>query len=257
MRVTPVLVAFHTNGWTQQYVEKHLELFPEHQILVVDNNPEIGQKIERRHHQWDGEHYDTSWSVGWEHYDASWNVGCGVESKWLESHSGLIVLKAPSTPPPGSSGVRLPNVLNRRLTHGEALTFAATWLRENSVDVMLAVEPDCVLTGRTWYEALLEPIRSEGMWCTYSKVAYPTLDPIGHICPSMWLLEQISDGFGYYPFAEGSEEIERYHWIEGWDTGQKCWHECDKVGKAKRVELLDFEHLWRGSCVPYRPLKLL
>jgi hypothetical protein len=245
----PVLVSFHTNGWMQQYVEKHLELFPDHQILVVDNNPDVGQKLERRHHLWERR--------AGENYDGSWNVGCGTERAWLESHPSLIVLKSPKLPPPGSSGVRLPNPLNRMLTHGEALTVAATWLRDHSIDVMLAVEPDCILTGRTWYEALLEPICSEGMWCTYSKVVYPNLKPIGHICPSMWLLDQISDGFGYYPFTEDSEEAAKYHWVKGWDTGQKCWYKCHKAGKAKRILLKDFKHLWRGSCVPYRPLKLL
>jgi len=238
MKVLPVLISFHTDGWIQRYIKQHLSHFPDHKILMVDNNPLPNDTSTGQHHIW---RKNKKPRRGTYNFDSSWRESCEHERRWATQHPNLTVIR----PPPGLE-----------TDHGNAIEIAADWLRRNNVDIMLHVEPDCTMTGSKWYHQLLDPILKDDMWSTFGNML---CTGIGHICPSMWRIDKVRHGF--YRQPKGADKTESHYlkvfkdhdnWThEYWDTGQKCWYEFDKLGKTKHVPLHDFVHLREGSCIPY------
>lgn len=72
-------------------------------------------------------------------------------------------------------------------THGAGMNRAAYWCAQNGYDVIVHIEPDCLISGREWYDRLLEPLEA-GQW-----MAAPNRMPFGalHPCPSAWVINKV------------------------------------------------------------------
>src|SRR5262245_38924638 len=105
MKVTPVLVAFHTVSCISVVVRYYLHVFPVHRLLVVDNNPDRDE--------------------------ADWSPECDRERSWLRLHPRIDYVKNPNGPD-GPRGCR---------THGAAMDVALAECRARGADVMLHFEP--------------------------------------------------------------------------------------------------------------------
>lgn len=100
------------------------------QIIVVDNNPEPGEK------------YRADYPVPF------YPENFAAESLWLNNleHPKLIKLR---------------NEDDR--SHGAAFELARTWCNKNGIRYLSHIEPDCVIRGRKWLDKQMEAIRA-GSW---------------------------------------------------------------------------------------------
>ena len=220
--VMPVFVSWNTRRWMPVGLGSFRKHFPSWQVLVVDNNPERGEE--------------------------NWNTDHEAEREWLQSQSGVIVIKH-------SGPVR---------THGAAVDTAVKWCRLNKVSYMLHLEPDCLISGTKWYESLCRGIDS-GAWMVGShRKEYGPIHPT----PSLWKVDEIRTSFDYasripdeqHPrfselfgrewlldaIAKAGEDLE--FWTTTWDSGQQAWFRFAVEGKACfAVSAGDFRHFWAGS----------
>ena len=155
MVVFPVIVAFHTADWLPIAVESYLSQFPADRILVVDNNPQPGE--------------------------TGWSATCRRERRWLYSHPKIDVIHRHAN----CAGIPA------QRTHGDGMDLAFDWCRSRGADVMLHIEPDCLVTGRAWRENLVGAIE-EGAW-----MAGAHRKPWGpiHPTPSAWLVREVRTSF--------------------------------------------------------------
>ena len=130
---------------------------------------------------------------------------------------------------------------------------------------MVHIEPDCLVSGRTWLENLLTPIE-QGAWMSGSLRRF--YGPI-HPTPSAWRTDRNWSSFAHdlrgtdvlHPrFAElfhlkelldwssVHEPAARDWWANYWDCAQRNWFQAALVRKAVLIEPTgDFEHFWYGS----------
>lgn len=177
-----------------------------------------------------------------------WNARHETERLWIHAQPGVITVQTPGP-------VR---------THGTALDAAVEWCREQQVEFLLHLEPDCLVSGVRWYQNLCHGIDS-GAWMAGShRKAYGPIHPT----PSLWRISKIQSSFDYadrlpdegHPrFSELFQRdwlLQRIHeaqqdtqfWRTTWDTGQKAWFDCAIADKAFQAESADdFEHFWFGS----------
>jgi hypothetical protein len=237
MVVFPVIVAFHTADWLPIAVESYLSQFPADRILVVDNNPQPGE--------------------------TGWSAACRRERHWLHSHPKLDVIHQHAN----CAGVPAPR------THGEGMDLALAWCRSRGADVMLHIEPDCLVTGRAWRENLVAAIE-EGAW-----MAGAHRKPWGpiHPTPSAWLVREVRTSFAiqYRPrpvadprFSElvNLEALQAAAKPEGcweewardhWDAADKAWFQAATHDRTALVEAPGFRHFWCGTSINRLPLEQL
>ena len=152
--------------------------------------------------------------------------------------------------------------------HGDGLDRALKWCKSNRKDGMIAIEPDCLVKGRRWYEALARAIEG-GYWM--AGLFKRSHGPI-HPCPSAWRVDKVRHSFNTVPkgadihhprFLElfslrtlidnlakdqHSDRINRFC-LFMWDTGFKNWFDIATQNKAVHINIpdQDFIHLWHGS----------
>lgn len=134
-------------------------------------------------------------------------------------------------------------------------------------DAFIHIEPDCLFTGRGWYEQIVAALNS-GYW-----MAGPSRLPYGplHPCPSGWVLDKLPGRFDYQPQGQDlyhskygrlvnieviCNEIlrARSHHAKQvaiakllyWDVGLKNWFDCAVVEKAIQTNSEGFRHFWFG-----------
>ena len=220
--VMPVFISWNTRRWMPVGLGSFRKHFPSWQVLVIDNNPERGA--------------------------AGWNEDHEAERIWLQSQSGVIVIKH-------AGPVR---------THGAAVDTAVQWCRQNKVSYMLHLEPDCLISGTRWYEKLCRGIDT-GAWMSGShRKEYGPIHPT----PSLWRVDKIQTSFDYasripdedHPLfhklfrrawlleAITNARQDLQFWTTTWDSAQKAWFQFAVEGKAYHAEETDdFKHFWAGS----------
>jgi hypothetical protein len=232
------MVAFHTANWIPIAVESYLAQFPDDRLLVVDNNPQPGE--------------------------SGWSPASRRERRWLDSHPRVDVV---------ADKASFPGALARR-THGDGMDVALAWCRSRGADVMLHLEPDCLVTGSDWRENLLRAIQ-QGAW-----MAGAHKKPWGpiHPTPSAWLVKEVRSSFREqtrtrrldHPRFREFVDVEALEaaveplvasiraWAkENWDTGDKAWFEAAMHDRAALVDAPGFQHFWCGSTENDLPLEQL
>lgn len=145
------------------------------------------------------------------------------------------------------------------ISHGDGIDTAAAWCRANRYDVLVHIEPDCLMWGRDWYDKLVEPIGEESKWMTGLN---RTHGGVIHPCPSAWYLPKVVHSFRCvakgkevshpeYPRIVDVPGLERSRFanfvLNWWDTGIKNYYEAAKQGRALYVgPASDFQHYWEG-----------
>lgn len=181
--------------------------------------------------------------------EPGWEPACEEERAWLAQRDDVVPIEHPGP--------------DRR--HGAVIDFALQYCRANGGDILLLFEPDCLITGRTWYELLLRPMHA-GAWMT--GMARQTYGPL-HPCPSMWRVDQdwasfldqprgddvLHPRFGELFFLDRLlRDVASNHphllgwWRENWDTSHRNWFRAAVEDRAVRVpQTNDFRHFWAGS----------
>ena len=226
MRVVPVIVAYFTPDWIRVAITSYLHHFPDDRVLVVDNNPARG--------------------------DDEWIPACERERHWLRSHPRVDYVMNHIVPCTRYGG----------RPHGLGLDVALGRCRDLGADVLLHLEPDCIVSGRQWRENLLGAI-GDGAWMAGSVRQHH--GPI-HPCPSAWRVDRVRSTFAGWEW-EPDARHPRFHelvdldrlqsvmgtgagwdfWGSFWDTGHKAWFDAAVLDRAVLVEAPDFQHYWHGS----------
>lgn len=236
MIVYPVIVAFRSLNWLPIAVESYLSQFPQDRLLVVDNNPRLGE--------------------------TGWSPAARRESRWLDSYPRVDVIRQ------SSSYLGAP--VTR--THGSGMDLALAWCRSRGADVMLHIEPDCLITGRAWRDNLLRAIERGAWMAGAHRKAWGPIHPT----PSVWLVREARTSFSGQSrknspvnlrFKElvnleilraAAEPDGVWDWArENWDTADKAWFEASIHEKAALVEAPDFRHFWFGATANCLPLEEL
>lgn len=225
MKLIPVVVAYHSAPWMRVLVRSYLRHFPEDRLLVIDNNPRPGMP--------------------------TWQPHCEQERSWLAQHPHVLLVDNPE------AGDR--PWVDR--THGAGVDLAVAWCRAHGVDVLIHLEPDCLITGRQW-RANLERALAGGAWMAGShRKRYGPIHPT----PSAWRVTEIRCSFRVQPMGADKEhprfhelldmEIYRTDLAPGlwpsfsnlWDTGLKAWFDAAVHDRAALVAGPDCQHYWQGS----------
>jgi hypothetical protein len=212
MKVVPVLVAYFTADWIRVAITSYLHHFPDDRVLVVDNNPSHGE-------------------VGWLPL-------CERERHWLKSHPRVDFLANPLLPRPADGDA----------PYGLGMDAALDWCRDRGADVLLHIEPDCVIEGRRWRENLLGAI-SAGAW-----MAASTREGNGpiHPTPSAWRVDQIRGCLAarQRPRDESDPRFDHpgeWSWFERFcGTGEETWFVSPLEGRTTLVDTPDFRHYGYG-----------
>jgi hypothetical protein len=227
VKVVPILVAYHTVHWIRAAVESYLEHFPAERLLVVDNNPRRGQP--------------------------GWQPDCERERHGLASHPQVDLIDGPA----GPSGV----YGNR--THGAGIDVAWDWCRRRGAEIMLHLEPDCLVSGTAWRDHLLEALAG-GAWMAGSF--RQSHGPI-HPTPSAWRVAEVRASFRARQWRGDDQRHPRFRnlvdldllrsnyeplglwhlWRNYWDTGEKAWFAAAVQDRAALVQAPGFHHYWHGS----------
>lgn len=231
-RVLITLTSYYSYGWTKSCVSMLRRYVPDAKILVIDNNPSPNDD-ERRIKTFKNYPYDSIARIVKNNSMALFED----ERQWLASVPNLKVIQT-----------------SLRLFHGEAINLAMQYARGAYFDVLVHVEPDCLITGSQWYTNLVNAI-TEGYWmASGAKLADGSLHP----CPSAWSVANThaynfkhiykeSDYFEpQYPFLVDINKTYDFE-ITHWDTAKKAWYECAKLNKAKDVLTNDCRHIWAAS----------
>lgn len=176
-----------------------------------------------------------------------WDPECDAERRWLRAQPDLLMIRGGR---PGGE-------------HGEGVDRAVAWCREAGVDRMLLLEPDCLVSGRRWADALVEAI-DRGAWMAGShRKQYGPIHP----APSLWRVGEITTSFAIQGRADDLahprfRELFDLDWLvaataelgtsdwwrDHWDTAQRAWFLAAVEGRAALApETPDFRHFWCGS----------
>jgi len=148
------------------------------------------------------------------------------------------------------------------INHGTGLDQGIEWCKENNIDVVVLIEPDCTIHGRNDYNNLISAIE-EGNWMASTfRYPYGALHP----CISAWKVSEIKHSFQCCPKQEDcyhpkynevinvkslvkticSKNLPEFYFLYWWDTGIKNWFECAINNKSKFVSNSDTVHYWGG-----------
>lgn len=143
--------------------------------------------------------------------------------------------------------------------HGSGIDLAVAYCRHHRYEYMLYFEPDCLILGRDWVEAMWRCMEA-GAWMSGFNQSNQS-PRIIHICPSMWKVNEppCDVSFSRQPIAADRQHRDFARLTEfredairswgRWDTAQKNWWIADLEGKACRARPWpqDFIHVWGGS----------
>jgi len=200
MKIQPVVIAYFTKSWVGPCFRSYYRYFSD-PLLVINNNPQPHQRY--------------------------WGLQCEEEREWLQKQN-IIYVDSPAR----SEFAHPPN----ELSHGLAMDFAASWCKEHGFDVMLHIEPDCMVVGTRWYDDLLSKIehyqvvgKRKADW-HIGNLTHTTIDLAG----SMWKINEV---MSFVPRASPIIGID-------WDTAQEA-----KFNAKSYLfdELTGFIHYGAGS----------
>ena len=220
--VMPVLIAWNTRRWMPVGLGSFRKHFPFWQVLIIDNNPVIGE--------------------------ARWREDHEAERLWIRSQPGVIVVQNPG--PSRTHGVAIDVAVEwcRRhrtefLLHLEpdCLISGIRWYE----NLWRGIDSGAWMAGSHRKE--YGPIHlTPSLWRVSeirSSFDYANrLPDEGHsrfleLFRRDWLLNAIT---------EAKQDTE--FWRTTWDTGQRAWFDCAVADKAFHAESTeDFEHFWFGS----------
>ena len=232
--ILPVMVSYtvpypgmdsNPEGWEciKVALRSFHEHFPDRKVLVVDNDSDDPANDPKR--------------------------------AWLHAYPGAIVLRNPLTRNAEFWEAHHPR---RHQHHGNGIDCGVDHCRRHGVPYMLHFEPDCIVSGTSWLEAMWQCI-AEGAWmagincCNHSR-------EIIHVCPSLWTVDTpaCEPSFARQPIEDDRkhprfEELTRFSgtartW-DRWDMGQKNWWVAALAGRARWAQPVrdDFEHYGAGS----------
>lgn len=223
-----VMITFHTYHWTAQILPQ-LKRYSRLPLLIVDNNPGINDSPERR----------NSYNVT-SCYNASgkWDGFCEPEKQLIRKQNAIVI----TTP--------------WCMEHGRAVDFAAKWAIEKGFDVMIHIEPDCVIWNSQWIPTLLAELKQD-KWVASGK-RYPSGEL--HPTPSAWRLDVWNYlGLSFVTFKRTIELLEpKFHELinvrkmvavhrDFWDTAFYAAYRCARRNRASYVTCPGFAHKFRGS----------
>jgi|694.fasta_scaffold12037_8 GT2 family glycosyltransferase len=231
-RVLINLTSYYSFGWTKNCIKQIRLYIPNVPILVIDNNPSP-EDDEKRRSSFSNYLYNSRA----EPVQNNKMFLFESERRWLHSLEMVKIIQTPS-----------------RLFHGDAINMAMKYAYANYFDILVHVEPDCIISGNRWYKNLLGAI-NDGAYMS-SGAVMP--DRSLHPCPSAWsianthhydfmhMLKKMDYCDPQYPFLVDMAKTYAFE-MTFWDTAKKAWYECAKKNKAQYVELTDFRHLWAKS----------
>jgi len=222
MKLIFVMVAWNTLKWVQQSIPQFLQCFNDYDLLVVDNNSI------RSEEKWKQEHAD--------------------EAVYIKSQKVIYVKNYWSCDECASR------------SHGLGIDFAKVWCIKNDYDTIIHIEPDCAITGRKWFENIIDVYTEDTWMIGPNKLSFGPIHPV----PALFVLDKFQHSFRsikrahdiYHPkFFEvfNIKPFLRYtahfnFWSNFWDTSQKNWFEAAIRGKTAVSEQADdFIHYWNGS----------
>jgi hypothetical protein len=230
--VLVTLTSYYSYNWTKICVSNLIKHIPNVVILLIDNNPSPEDDSIRRSSFLN---YPYN-SIGRIVENNSMRL-LQKERVWLKSIKNLYLIKT-----------------DNRLWHGEAMNLAMDYAKNFKFDILIHIEPDCIIYGYLWYQNLIKAIK-DGAWMA-SGVEMP--DGCLHPCPSAWSVKDVCD-FDFmhtlkktdyfdpeYPFLVNLRYSNQYE-ITYWDTAKKAWYECAKKNKTQLVDITGIKHIWAKS----------
>jgi len=147
-------------------------------------------------------------------------------------------------------------------SHGQAIDKAVKYLKERRIDYFVHIEPDCLISGREWYDHLVSAAINGATMAGPHKLPFGPIHP----CPSIWYVPKIH---GSFEVADRSGEIDpnlldtnemvkwlhsnniKEHgiriWMNSWDCGIKNWYESAKLNRAFHTQSSEgFKHFFFG-----------
>lgn len=170
------------------------------------------------------------------------------ELDWLNSQDNIVILN---------------NQFGKNYNmHGGGLDVATRWCVDNSIKIMILVEPDCVLTGVNDVNTMIAEINN-GMYMVGSnRMSIGCIHP----APSAWLVSKIPGTFASVvrdmvidPSLVSLHAISKMivdykmnedharFWLYMWDTGLYNWYRLALINKTKLIPATDLHHFWCSS----------
>ncbi len=153
----------------------------------------------------------------------------------------------------------------RKRSHGSGLDILADWCRGHGQEIMVAIEPDCLIEGAEWFNNLIGSIEAGASMASGHLLAFGPLHP----CPSAWKVADIPGTFDFQARGPVDPKLVSYtnlvKWLnhmEGgnpshhlvdlffhqWDCGLGNWYKLVEAGlRADLVSIPDFHHFFSGS----------
>lgn len=156
-------------------------------------------------------------------------------------------------------------------THGFGIDLLVEWCKEQAVDVLVHLDPDCVVLGSKWFWDVFNPIHDQNMWVAGSNFI-PGVSLF--LTPSAWKIDKIKGSFHGWKHKTSEELNHAKHqhlydslikqirnplltevrkrgfniYFKIWDTGGNNWffaHINDKDIVVQKPP--DLHHFWKGS----------
>ncbi len=220
--VMPVIVSWNTRRWMPVGLGSFREHFPSWQVLVIDNNPEQGEK--------------------------KWNEDHEAERQWIQSQPGVIVVRHHGPVRTHGAAVdtavswcRQNNVSYMLHLEPDCLITGTRWYE----NLCRGIDSGAWMAGSHRKE--YGPIHpTPSLWqidriqtsfdyaCRIPDEEHPRFS---ELFKRDWLLDAVTTA---------GEDVE--FWRTTWDSGQQAWFRCAVEGKAFHADNSDdFRHFWAGS----------
>ena len=220
--VMPVFVAWNTRRWMPVGLGSFRRHFPSWQVLIIDNNPVVGE--------------------------VRWHEDHEAERLWIQSQPGVIVVQNPGPSRTHGAAMDVAAEWCRRqqvefLLHLEpdCLISGVRWYE----NLCRGIDSGAWMAGSHRKE--YGPIHpTPSLWRVgeiRSSFDYANRLPdeehprFLELFRRDWLLNAITEA-----------QQDTAFWRTTWDTGQRAWFDCAVADKAFHAESTDdFEHFWFGS----------
>lgn len=226
--IQPIIISFLSYNKIRRCIKSFYRLFPKKEIIVFNNNPLPGSP--------------------------RWTIDCEKEAEWLKSHK-IRCIESPTRHIHRGSNYKFINS-NIQMeyypynNHGLALDYTVSWCKENSIESVLLLEPDCWITKTDWYYQSVEEIEKgyyvtgqaeQIIECNHLRKKEITKEYVLQMAGSIWSVNQVTESFQIYPIID-DPPIRKII-----DTGQRLFLKHYYLGKAKILNLDGFHHFWHGS----------
>jgi len=235
------LVLYWSYGFSMQTATQLWQHVPEAFILAIVNEPLRNDFPERaasyntplaKRYRWGKGNVQLKWTEAWT------RRFCEAEADWFRKQKQCLVVSTP-----------------RFMLHGEAINLAFQWSRERGIKRLMHIEPDCIISGRSWYDSL-HRAWGQDVWLVARPTNPESLTP--SLTPSLWSVKDATklDFSIQWEQPECTEERHRPYFEKAnrlgyWDTGTWAIYQAMARDKAKTADCSDFTHLFRGTSTIY------